>query len=350
MGSEMCIRDRNNQAGRWASQSYNLVSVVLLFISSMLVLTSPVLSAAGAGFAFTFLIELNFALLIGMRMYTALQLSGVAVERVVEYAENIEQEAPADGCSPTPPGWPASGHVSVKDLCVRYTPGAPDILRHVSFDVPAGHKLGIVGATGSGKSTLAGAFFRFVEAHAGSIMIDGVDIASLGLADLRSHLELVPQDPVIMSGTLRSTLDVLDKYDDAELYAVLRAVHLCGSETEEQSPFFSSLDNIVTEGGSNLSQGQRQLVCLARAILHKARVVLLDEASSSIDLHTDELITQAIRAEFAESTVLTIAHRLRTIIDYDAVLVLGHGSVLEMGEPHALLQNASSNFYACVQR
>ncbi|WFD34654.1 hypothetical protein MCUN1_001495 [Malassezia cuniculi] len=339
----------NNQVGRWASQSYNLVSAVLLFASSVLVLTSPALSAASAGFAFTFLIELNFSLLISMRMYTALQLSGVAVERVVEYANDIEQEKPAIDCVEPPVGWPAAGHISVEDLVVRYSPDGRDILRSVSLDIPAGHKLGIVGATGSGKSTLAGAFFRFVEARSGRIVIDGVDISQLSLADLRSRLELVPQDPVITSGPLRATLDVLGVYDDAALYDVLRQVHLLGSETEEQSLFFSSLDNVVAEGGANLSQGQRQLVCLARAILHKAHVVLFDEASSSIDLHTDELITQTIRSAFAGSTVLTIAHRLRTIIDYDSVLVLGNGSVLEIGEPHQLLQNTRSHFYALCQ-
>lgn len=338
----------NNQAGRWLSQMYNLVSAFLLFISSMLVLTAPVLTAASAGFAFAFLIDLNFTLLIGMRMYTAMQLSGVAVERVVEYTKCIEQEASPIGDVALPPGWPSQGNLSVENLVVRYTTDGRHVLNGVSFELPARSKLGIVGATGSGKSTLAGAIFRFVEPTSGRIVIDGIDIAHVGLAELRERLELVPQDPVIMSGTLRSTLDVVGKFDDAALYDVLRQVHLRGDNTAEQAPFFNSLDNIVAEGGANLSQGQRQLLCLARAILHKAHVVLFDEASSSIDLNTDELNTQTIRAEFAHSTLLTIAHRLRTIIDYDKVLVLGHGTVLEFGTPHTLLQDPSSHFHAYV--
>ena len=341
----------NNQCGRWLSQTYNLVSAFLLLASCFLVLTSPGLSAASAGFTFSFLIELNFSLLIGMRMYAVLQLHGVAVERVVEYATRIEEEPPAL-VEPRPPAsWPEAGDVRVEQLTMRYAPEAPPVLHDVSFAVAPRSKLAIVGPTGSGKSTLASAFLRFLEPAGGRIVIDGLDIASVGLEDLRSHLQLVPQDPVIMSGTVRSTLDMLHQFDDEQLLECLRRVQLIPAEEAQGVPTspFANLDHVVAEGGANLSQGQRQLLCLARAILHRSRLVLFDEASSSIDYHTDELITHTIQDAFSDSTVITIAHRLRTIIDYDHVLFLEGGRVVEFGEPAALLDDSESRFYKLGQ-
>ena len=180
--------------------------------------------------------------------YTVFQTSGVAVERVFEYADTIDQEAPETTAVRPPPHWPADGHVVVRDLCVRYAPDLPDVLHGVSFAIAPGAKLAVVGPTGSGKSTLASALLRFVEPHAGTMQIDGVDLAQLGLTDLRSRLQIVPQDPVILSGTLRSALDVFGEFDDAQLLEAMRRVTLVTSD----SSAFADLDFRIAEGGTCL--------------------------------------------------------------------------------------------------
>lgn len=334
-----------NQGSRWISQMFNLISSVLVLGSCLMILLEQDVDAPAADFSITFLIDLNFNILILMRMYTIFQTSGVAVERVFEFADTIDQEA-AEICEPRPSAdWPEHGKIVVRDLCMRYAPGLPDVLRHVSFEVRPGTKLAVVGPTGSGKSTLANAFLRFVESHEGSITIDGVDIAQVGLTDLRSRLQIVPQDPVILSGTLRSVLDVLGEFTDEQLLEALRTVHLVDGPSSQ----FANLDFSIAESGTNLSQGQRQLLCLARAILRRSRVVLFDEASSSIDYDTDMRITEVIHEAFCDSSVLTIAHRLRSVIAYDQVLFLDRGSAVEIGEPHVLLQNKQSRFFQLCQ-
>lgn len=342
------VLDNNNrfvwwtsQGSRWVTQMYNLISSFLVLASCVLILLQPNTEPASIDFSLTFLIQLNFILLILMRMYTSLQTNGVAIERIFEYAENIDTEAPSHMERAPPDTWPNHGHVQVDHLTVRYADDTPNVLHDVSFHVPGGTKLAIVGPTGSGKSTLVGALLRLLEAHKGSIQIDGWDISEVGLHDLRSRVRIVAQDPVILSGTLRSALDVMNQFDDEQVLDCLRRVQLI----TDGSDAFTDLSMPIAEHGANLSQGQRQLLCLARAILHKARVVLFDEASSSIDYTTDMHITDVIREAFHDSTVLTIAHRLRTVIEYDQVLVLDHGRVKEMGEPAKLLQDPSSFFY-----
>ncbi|WFD33099.1 hypothetical protein MSPP1_004156 [Malassezia sp. CBS 17886] len=354
------VLDNNNryvwwksQSSRWVSQMFNLISAGLVFVACLIVLGQPNLDAASADFSIMFLINFNFVLLILMRMYAVLQTNGVAVERVFEYASTIDQEGP-ETVSPAPPrDWPSAGHVVVQDFTARYAPDLPDVLKNLSFDIPGGAKLAVVGPTGSGKSTLASAFLRFVEAQSGRIVIDGWDIAQIGLRDLRSRLQIVPQDPVIVSGTLRSVLDVCDEFTNEQLLASLRAVHLLPQPGEVRAnaarPPFADLNFAITENGANLSQGERQLLCLARAILRRARVVLFDEASSSIDYETDKQISTVIHDAFEGSTILTIAHRLRSVITYDRVLFMDRGRVAEMGTPDELLRNRHSRFYQLCQ-
>nr|XP_058951854.1 multidrug resistance-associated protein 1-like [Pocillopora verrucosa] len=194
-------------------------------------------------------------------------------------------------------------------------------------------RVGIVGRTGAGKSTLTLALFRILERAGGRIVIDGVDIAKIGLQDLRSRLTIIPQDPVLFSGTLRVNLDPFDSHTDEELWKILEMSHL--------KNFVSGLEegllHPVTEGGENLSVGQRQLVCLARALLRKSKILVLDEATAAVDLETDELIQHTIRREFADRTVFTIAHRLNTIMDYTRIMVLDKGFMMEFDTPQALL-------------
>ena len=334
------------QGGRWISQMFNLTSSFLVLISCFIVLLRPNTEPASIEFSLTFLIDLNFVLLILMRMYTQLQVSAVAVERVFEFTDSIEQEASATTETRPPSDWPQKGHIVVQDLVLRYSPDAPDVLKEISFDVPPGAKIAIVGPTGSGKSSLFQALQRLVEPRSGRIIIDGQDLSKVDLHDLRSRLYFVPQDPVILSGTLRSVLDVMNEFTDEEIYASLRAVRLVADDRTS----FTNLDMPIGENGNNLSLGERQLLCVARALLHKSRVVLFDEASSSIDHTTDSLLTQCIHDVFRDSTVLTIAHRLRTVIGYDRILFLHQGRIVETGTPAALLSDTTSHFYRLCKK
>ncbi|KAF8955314.1 P-loop containing nucleoside triphosphate hydrolase protein [Flammula alnicola] len=276
----------------------------------------------------------------------------IALERVKEYTD-LKREPP-EYIEPRPPAsWPSHGAIKCEDLVIRYARELPDILHHLNFEINPGEKVGILGRTGSGKSTLALSFFRFVEAAQGRILIDGIDTSKIGLTDLRSRLTIVPQDPTILSGSLRSTLDVFDEYQDPELYEALRRVHLIPSEDTPaeaadtvNANVFRDLDSKVSEGGDNFSTGEKQLLCMARAILKRSKVLVMDEATASVDYATDELIGKTIRQEFATNTILTIAHRLRTVIDYDRVMILEQGSIIEFDRPAILLNNEASKFYA----
>jgi ABC-type multidrug transport system fused ATPase/permease subunit len=270
-----------------------------------------------------------------------------SVERLLEFvAAPTEAEDPPSTVESTAAmeSWPCAGALAFDNVRLRYRSG-PLVLNDLSFSVAGGSSVGVCGRTGAGKSSLITALFRIVELERGVITIDGVDIAGLGLAKLRSSLAIIPQDPVIFSGTLRTNLDPAGAYPDAELHRVLLLVRL--------KPLVARLANGIEEPlddmGSSLSQGERQLVCFARALLRSARVLVLDEATSGVDIETDALIQKVLRDESSAAkkgrpTIVTIAHRLQTIIDYDSILVLGSGQVLEHGSPQALLQKTDGHF------
>jgi len=337
---------------RWLSIRFNLLSAGIVGAIAIISLITPSISASLAGFALTFASSIAHNFLFMVRRFVGLEQSMVAVERVKEYSE-LKPEG-SEIVEPRPPEtWPAVGAIECQDLVIRYAPELPDVLHEISFSVDPGEKVGILGRTGSGKSTLALSLFRFVEPTSGRILVDGIDISSIGLTDLRRRLTIIPQDPTILSGTLRSTLDVFDEYSDAEIFEALRRVHLIPSgdipaDTPEtvNANVFRNLDFVVTEGGENFSTGEKQLLCMARAILKRSKVLVMDEATASVDYATDELIGKTIRHEFADSTILTIAHRLRTVIDYDRVLLLDQGHVVEFDKPAVLLGDPSSKFHA----
>ena len=203
-------------------------------------------------------------------------------------------------------------------------------------------KLCLISSPGAGKSSLTLALFRMIEPAGGKIVIDGVDISTLGLHDLRSRLTIIPQDPVLFSGSLRMNLDPFDQFTDSEVWRALELAHL---KELVESTLTEGLQHTVAEGGENLSVGQRQLICLARALLRKTKVLILDEATAAVDMETDDLIQQTIKREFSGCTVLTIAHRLNTILDYNRILVLDKGKVAEYDEPQTLLKNKESKFF-----
>jgi len=283
----------------------------------------------------------------------------------VEYAE---METENQGGREVPASWPSTGKMEVENLVVSYAPDLDPVLRGLNFVVQPKQRVGVVGRTGAGKSSLTLALFRFLEASEGSILVDGIDISTIKLSDLRSRLAIIPQDPVLFSGTVRSNLDPFDERSDLELKDALRRVHLVddaispqasgsttpGSSTEPirrntNTNIFRSLSSSVAESGQNLSQGQRQLLCLARAIVARPKIMVLDEATSAVDKTTDGLIQRSIREEFEDSTLLVIAHRLSTIADFDRILVLDEGRVVEFGTPKELFANEEGVFRGMVE-
>lgn len=341
-------------ANRWLCLRTDILSGLVVFFSGIAVIVSGV-EPGWAALTITYALDFTNVLLWTVRTHAEMEMAMNSVERIEEYMA-IEQEPPAiiEGRRPDA-NWPANGAVKVDGLSIRYAPDQADVLRNVSFEILAHEKLAVVGRTGAGKSTLSLAFFRILPLSGGSITIDGIDINDIGLLDLRSRLTVIPQDPVLFTGTVRTNLDPLEERTDQELWDALDRAHLSDSlqksniDNDLLDPAAFTLDYAVTENGANFSQGQRQLLCLARALLRGSRIVFLDEATASVDNETDMKIQKTIRQEFKSSTVVCIAHRLRTVIDYDKILVLDKGRVVEFGAPSDLINTKQGAFRAMCE-
>ncbi|XP_049764041.1 multidrug resistance-associated protein 1 isoform X1 [Schistocerca cancellata] len=333
-------------ANRWLAVRLEMIgNLIILFSSLFAVLGRDSINAGIVGLSVSYALQVTQTLNWLVRMTSDVETNIVAVERIKEYGET-PQEAPWEVPATQPPNdWPSKGEVQFKDYKVRYREGLDLVLHGITFSVSGGEKVGIVGRTGAGKSSLTLALFRIIEPAGGSIEIDNVDVTKLGLHALRSRLTIIPQDPVLFSGTLRLNLDPFKKHSDEEVWRALEQAHLKAFV----KGCAAGLNHEVTEGGENLSVGQRQLVCLARALLRKTKVLILDEATAAVDLETDDLIQQTIRTEFEHCTVLTIAHRLNTIMDYNRIIVLDKGKVVEFDSPQSLLENRTSIFYSMAK-
>uniref|UniRef100_A0A8C1UEB7 Multidrug resistance-associated protein 1 n=1 Tax=Cyprinus carpio TaxID=7962 RepID=A0A8C1UEB7_CYPCA len=268
-----------------------------------------------------------------VRMSSELETNIVAVEKVKEYGDTEKEAEWRLEHSTLPAGWPTAGHIEIHNFGLRYREDLELAISDISVNIEGGEKVGIVGRTGAGKSSLTLGLFRIIEAAQGEIRIDGVNVAELGLHELRSRITIIPQDPVLFSGSLRMNLDPFDGYTDEEVWRALELAHL----KNFVSGLPDKLNHECSEGGENLSLGQRQLVCLARALLRKTKILVLDEATAAVDLETDNLIQSTIRTQFEDCTVLTIAHRLNTIMDYTRVLVLDKGQMAEFDSPSNLI-------------
>ncbi|CAJ1877914.1 unnamed protein product [Sphenostylis stenocarpa] len=261
----------------------------------------------------------------------------VSVERIKQFI-NIPSEPAWNIKDHLPPSnWPGQGSVDIKDLQVRYRPNTPLVLKGITLSISGGEKVGVVGRTGSGKSTLIQVFFRLVEPSEGKIIIDGVDISFLGLHDLRSRFGIIPQEPVLFEGTVRSNIDPIGEYTDEEIWKGLERCQL--KDVVAAKP--EKLDSLVVDNGENWSVGQRQLLCLGRVILKKSRLLFMDEATASVDSQTDGVIQKIIREEFALCTIISIAHRIPTVMDCDRVLVVDAGRAKEYDKPSNLLKKKS---------
>jgi len=303
--------------------------------------------AGWVGLALSYSIEVTGYLKHGVRMIAQVEAEMNSVERVMYYATSIETEAALETKNdPKPTEWPTKGEIKFQNMSMRYRDG-PLVLKDISVSFKGGEKIGVVGRTGSGKSSLMTALFRITEMEpdGGKILIDGKDISQIGLSVLRLNLSIIPQDPVMFSNTVRYNLDPFGEKSEYELWEALKKVQLA----EAIAVLPDGLDEQVAEGGENFSQGQRQLLCIARSLLRKPKILVMDEATASIDNTTDAAIQQMIRENFASATILTIAHRLNTIMDSDRVLVLDDGRVAEFDSPAALI-NQGGIFASMVEK
>jgi ABC-type multidrug transport system fused ATPase/permease subunit len=333
---------------QWFSLRIQLVgSLLLLVVTSSLVLLHRQLNIAIIGLAFSYSLKISANLEGIIQTLTRIETIMVSPERMQEYID-IEQEAPSRIAMMDPPArleWPSTGSIEFAKVSFRYKPGGELVLRNLSFTVEAGQTIGIVGRTGAGKSSLTMALFRISELAAGSISIDGVDVGKIGLKSLREKLSIIPQTPVLFKGPLRKYLDPFDAFPDAQLWQAIREVGLDERVMQDES----KLMMIVEENGENFSVGERQMLCMARALLRHSRVVIFDEATAAIDHATDQKLQRVIRTAFAGSTVLTIAHRLDTILDSDRILVLDGGRLVEFASPAELVSKGRGHFFELMK-
>jgi len=341
---------------RWLSTRLDAIGNMLVFVTGILVVTNRFsVNPSIAGLVLSYVLAI-----VQMIQFTVRQLAEVennmnATERIHYYGTQLGEEAPLKA-KPVPDNWPQAGAITFDKVEMRYRDGLPLVLYGLDMQIKGGERIGIVGRTGAGKSSIMSALFRLNELSAGQIKIDDVDISSVGLYDLRSRLAIIPQDPTLFRGTIRSNLDPFHEHTDMELWAALRKADLVGEElptydkvdrpdtarttaTSTSNVAVQSganrihLDSQVEEEGLNFSLGQRQLMALARALVRNSQIIVCDEATSSVDFETDEKIQRTMRQGFAGKTLLCIAHRLKTIINYDRICVMDKGRIAELDTP-----------------
>ncbi|KAJ4822868.1 hypothetical protein Tsubulata_045665 [Turnera subulata] len=336
----------NSGTMEWLCVRINFLFNLVFFLVLIILVSLPrsTIDPSLAGLAATYGLNLNVLQAWVIWNMCNVENKMISVERILQFS-NIPSEAPLviEGNRPKPE-WPVKGKVELLNLSVQYGPSLPMVLKGITCTFPGEKKIGVVGRTGSGKSTLIQALFRVVEPSGGKILIDGLDISTIGLQDLRSRLGIIPQDPTLFQGTVRTNLDPLGQHSDQEIWEVLNKCRLAEIVRQDQR----LLDAPVAEDGENWSVGQRQLVCLARVLLKKRRILVLDEATASVDTATDNVIQETIREETSECTVITVAHRIPTVIDNDLVLVLDEGTIVEYDSPAKLLEDSSSSFSRLV--
>ncbi|KAI3876739.1 hypothetical protein MKX03_019508 [Papaver bracteatum] len=334
-------------ANEWFIQRLETLAVIVLCSSVLLLVLLPrgTFSSGFVGMALSYGLSLNMSLVFSTQIQCILANNIISVERLSQYM-NVPSEAPEviEGNRPEP-SWPAVGRVELHDLKIRYRADTPLVLQGITCTFEGGHKIGIVGRTGSGKTTLISALFRIVEPSGGKIVIDGIDISTIGLHDLRSRLGIIPQDPTLFQGTVRYNLDPLSQHSDQEIWEVLEKCQLRDTVQEKKE----GLSSLVEQDGVNWSMGQRQLFCLGRALLRRSQILVLDEATASIDNATDSILQRTIRTEFESCTVITVAHRIPTVMDSTMVLAISDGKIVEYDEPTKLMNEEGSLFGELVK-
>ncbi|KAA8912260.1 hypothetical protein TRICI_003540 [Trichomonascus ciferrii] len=337
--------------GAWVCFWVDVLGGLVSFATAIFLLWNVGSIDAGlAGLSLSYATFFGYRLYYAFHIYARLQIEMNSAERVKEYTE-LKSEAPlVVNDKLIPLNWPEFGEIQFDKVNLRYAPDLPLVVKDLSFRVNPRSKIGVIGRTGAGKSTIITSLFRFIEVESGKITIDGIDISTIGLQNLRQNIAIIPQDPTLFTGTIRTNLDPFDNYSDADIYQALRRVHLVDNEdTNTSQNKFLDLNTSVTEQGLNFSQGQRQLLCLARALLSRPKILLLDEATASIDYATDSKIQRTIREEFKNASLITVAHRIHSIVDYDKILVMENGQAVEYDEPHVLLSQNSKFRDICLE-
>ncbi|KAJ9110261.1 hypothetical protein QFC19_001664 [Naganishia cerealis] len=356
---------------RWLGFRLDALGSVLVFVVAIIVVWSSTMSPATSGLILSYSVSLQQTFSWLVLQSASVQNDSNSVDRVLEYANQLEQEAAHDIVETKPPAaWPRTGRIKFENVVMSYRAGLPPALKNLNFDVGTNEKVGIVGRTGAGKSTILTTLYRLFEVTSGRITIDDIDISKIGLHDLRTGLSILPQEPLLFSGTIRSNLDPFGQKTDQELWDAMRRAHLVDSATAEQQTRKSvgadgdseesmagsgthtptlrfSLDSPVEDEGANLSVGQGSLISLARALVRDAPIVVLDEATAAVDLETDAKIQETIRREFKDKTLLCIAHRLRTILSYDKILVMDKGAAVEYDTPENLFRQGGIFYGMC---
>ncbi|KAJ3107343.1 Multidrug resistance-associated protein 1 [Phlyctochytrium bullatum] len=359
----------------WLSIRLEAISAILILLSGVFAVVYRYTTSPGiAGLTISYAINITNVFQWCVRQTAELEQNMNSVERLGFLIHDIPQEQDVVGengekggpvvVTPPPSEWPSKGTIEFDSVEMRYRPELPLVLKGINFTIKAGEKCGIVGRTGAGKSSILVALLRLVENASGAVRIDGFDISRVSQARLRSSIAVIPQDPVLFSGTIRSNLDPFSEYPGAYKAFCVRVVILCSHESVDDALWRAlekadlktvvsasplGLEMVVAENGENFSTGQRQLLCLARAMLKSSKIILLDEATASVDLATDDFIQKAIRESFSDATVITIAHRLNTVADYTKILVLSSGVVIEEGSPKELLEKEDGSFSKMVE-
>ena len=328
---------------RWLSVRLDLIGNLLVFTTGILVVTSRFnVSPSISGLVLSYILSI-----VQMIQFTVRQLAEVennmnSTERVHYYGTQIDEEPPLY-LGQVDPTWPLKGEIVFKEVQMRYREGLPLVLHGLNMTIAGGERIGVVGRTGAGKSSIMSTLFRLVELTSGSILIDGVDIATIGLKNLRTRLAIIPQDPTLFRGTIRSNLDPFNEHSDLELWSALRQSDLIDAsailDDNSSSTGRIHLDAVVEEEGLNFSLGQRQLMALARALVRGSQIIVCDEATSSVDIETDQKIQRTMATAFRGKTLLCIAHRLKTIVSYDRICVMDQGRIAELGPPLGLWED-----------
>ncbi|GJV23002.1 ABC transporter C family member 14-like protein [Tanacetum coccineum] len=336
----------NNGSNGWLGFRMEFLGSLFLCVSTvfMILLPSNVIKPEDVGLSLSYGLSLNGLLFWALFTSCFVENRMVSVERIKQFT-NIPSEAEwVKKDNPPPPNWPDHGSLELRDLQVRYRPNTPLVLKGITLNIQGGQKIGVVGRTGGGKSTLIQVLFRLVEPTGGSIIIDGIDISTLGLHDLRSRFGIIPQEPILFEGTVRSNIDPIGQHSDEEIWRSLERCQL--NDVVAAKP--GKLDSAVVDNGDNWSVGQRQLLCLGRVLLKHSRLLFMDEATASVDSQTDAIIQKIIREDFADCTIVSIAHRIPTVMDCDRVLVIDAGYAKEFDKPSRLIERPSL-FGALVQ-
>lgn len=328
---------------RWLSIRLDTIGNLLVFTTGILVVTSRFnVSPSISGLVLSYILAIVQMIQYSVRQLAEVENAMNATERLHYYGTELEEEPPLRLTS-VPPSWPQNGGIVFSEVQMRYREGLPLVLHGLNLTVAGGERIGVVGRTGAGKSSIMSALFRLVELSGGRISIDGIDISTVGVKDLRTRLAIIPQDPTLFRGTIRSNLDPFNEHSDLELWSALRQSDLVDSNStlEDGSEIRGRihLDGVVEEEGLNFSLGQRQLMALARALVRGSQIIVCDEATSSVDMETDKKIQNTMATAFKGKTVLCIAHRLKTIIGYDRICVMDQGRIIELDKPLSLWED-----------